>query len=218
MIKACLFDLDGVIIDTAKYHYKAWRKMANALGFDFTELQNEALKGVSRMESLNLILNWGNITLTEEEKLKWATQKNDWYLAFLQQMDKREILPNALELVQELKQKGIKIGLGSSSKNAKLALSKVGMLDYFEVIIDGTKTTKSKPDPQVFEMGAASLNCQPQECIVFEDAESGVEAAIAGGFYAVGMGSPEQLGKAHLVLPSFEGINFEKIIQQLKMS
>lgn len=216
MIKACLFDLDGVIVDTAKYHFKAWRKMANAIGFDFSEKENEKLKGVSRTDSINLILGWGGVTLTEEEKVKWAAQKNDWYLEFLQKMDKKEILPGALELVQDLKQKGYRIALGSSSKNAVLALSKVGMLHFFEEIIDGTKTTRSKPDPQVFQMGATALDCQPNECIVFEDAESGVEAALAGGFYAVGMGSPDNLGKAHLVLSTLADITIEEIIKNVE--
>ncbi len=218
MIKACLFDLDGVIVDTAKYHYKAWKKMANSLGFDFSEKENEQLKGVSRMDSINLILGWGGITLSEADKAKWASQKNDWYLEYLQKMDKSEILPGALELVQELKEKGYRVALGSSSKNAVLALSKVGMLHYFEAIIDGTKTTRSKPDPQVFEMGAAALDCKPSECIVFEDAESGVEAAIAGGFYAVGMGSPDNLGKAHLVLSSLEGVSIDDILAKITIS
>lgn len=215
MIKACLFDLDGVIVDTAKYHFKAWRKMANALGFDFSEKENEQLKGVSRMDSINLILGWGGITLTEEEKVKWAAQKNDWYLEFLQQMDKKEILPGALAFVQDLQNKGYRIALGSSSKNAVLALSKVEMLHFFEEIIDGTKTTRSKPDPQVFQMGAAALDCQPEECIVFEDAASGVTAALAGGFYAVGMGSAANLGHAHLVLSSLENRTIEDIIGEI---
>lgn len=215
MIKACLFDLDGVIVDTAKYHFKAWRKMANALGFDFSEKENEQLKGVSRMGSINLILGWDNITLTEEEKLKWAAQKNDWYLEFLQNMDQKEILPGALEFVQDLQNKGYRIALGSASKNAVLALSKVEMLHFFEEIIDGNKTTKSKPDPQVFQMGAAALDCEPAECIVFEDAESGVTAANTGGFYSVGMGSPDNLGHANLVLSSLENITIEEIIDKL---
>ena len=214
-IKACLFDLDGVIVDTAKYHFKAWKKMANALGFDFSEKENEQLKGVSRMDSINLILKWGGISLTEAEKKKWANQKNDWYLEFLEKMDQQEILPGALEFVQDLQQKGIRIALGSSSKNAVLALTKVGMLHYFEAIIDGTKTTRSKPDPQVFQMGAIALDCQPSECIVFEDAESGVAAALAGGFYAVGMGSPSNLGAAHLVLSSLDGVTVEDIITKI---
>ncbi|MEM6316265.1 MAG: beta-phosphoglucomutase [Bacteroidota bacterium] len=215
IIKACLFDLDGVIVDTAKYHFLAWKEMANQLGFDFTEKENEQLKGVSRMDSINLILGWGGIELTEAEKLKWATEKNEMYQAYLQKMDDKEILPGVLDFVKSLKAKGIKVALGSSSKNAVLALTKVGMLDYFEAIIDGTKTTRSKPDPQVFEMGAEALGVQPNECIVFEDAASGVEAALKGGFYAIGMGSPDNLGAAHLVLDSLAGVSIESIIEKI---
>ena len=211
MIKACIFDLDGVIVDTAKYHYQAWKKMAKMLGFDFNPEQNEQLKGVSRMDSLNLILQWGKIDLNETDKLKWATRKNDWYLENLNKMDQSEILPGVLDFIKDLKQKRIKIGLGSSSKNAVLALSKVDMLDYFEIIIDGTKTTRSKPDPQVFLLGAKALNCQPAECLVFEDAESGIEAARAGGFKCVGLGNPITLGKANLVLPSLKGLTLDQI-------
>lgn len=215
MIKACIFDLDGVIVDTAKYHFQAWRRMANELGFDFTEKENEQLKGVSRMDSINLILGWGGIALSEKDKVKWATKKNDWYVAAVDQMTPAEILPGVLPLLKDLRQKGYKIGLGSSSKNAVRALRKVRILSYFNTVIDGTKTTRSKPDPQVFQMGAKRLRLTPEECIVFEDAQSGVEAALAGGFYAVGMGSPQHLKKAHLVLSSLENITIESIIESI---
>ena len=215
MIKACIFDLDGVIVDTAKYHFQAWRRMANELGFDFTEKENEQLKGVSRMDSINLILGWGGIALSKKDKVKWATKKNDWYVAAVDQMTPAEILPGVLPLLKDLRQKGYKIGLGSSSKNAVRALRKVRILSYFNTIIDGTKTTRSKPDPQVFQMGAKRLRLTPEECIVFEDAQSGVEAALAGGFYAVGMGSPQHLKKAHLVLSSLENITIESIIESI---
>ena len=204
MIKACIFDLDGVIVDTAKYHFQAWRRMANELGFDFTEKDNEQLKGVSRMDSINLILGWGNKKLSEADKLKWASQKNEWYLEAVNKMTPDEILPGVLILLKDLRKKGYKIALGSSSKNAELALRKVRIISYFNTIIDGTKTTRSKPDPQVFQMGAQRLRLAPEECIVFEDAVSGVAAALAGGFYTVGMGSPDNLGAAHLVLSSLE--------------
>ena len=215
MIKACIFDLDGVIVDTAKYHFQAWRRMANELGFDFSEKDNEQLKGVSRMDSINMILGWGNKHLTEEEKQQWAAKKNDWYLALVKEMTPAEILPGVLPLLKDLRKKGYKIALGSSSKNAELALRKVRIISYYNTIIDGTKTTRSKPDPQVFQMGAQRLRLQPEECIVFEDASSGVAAALAGGFYAVGMGSPENLGDAHLVLSSLEGVTIEDILKKL---
>jgi len=216
MIKAFIFDLDGVIVDTAKYHFSAWRRMANELGADFTEKENEKLKGVSRMDSINLILDWGGVTLNEADKLKWAAQKNEWYLEFLNQMTPEEILPGVLPLLRDLRKKGYKIALGSSSKNAERALRKVRILSYFNTIIDGTKTTRSKPDPQVFQMGAQRLRLKPAECIVFEDAESGVEAAIAGGFYVVGMGSPKNLGAAHIVYSSLKGKTIETIVQAIQ--
>lgn len=212
MIKACIFDLDGVIVDTAKYHFQAWRRMANELDFDFTEKENEQLKGVSRMDSINKILGWGGITMHEEDKKKWASQKNEWYLELVNEMTPKELLPGVIPLLKDLRQKGYKIALGSSSKNAVLALRKVRIYSYFNTIIDGTKTTRSKPDPQVFQMGAKRLRLSPSECIVFEDAQSGIQAALAGGFYAVGVGSPISLGKAHLVLSSLENITIEKII------
>jgi len=215
MIKACIFDLDGVIVDTAKYHFQAWRRMANELGFDFTEKENEQLKGVSRMDSINLILGWGGVSLSEADKGKWATRKNEWYLELVDKMSPNEILPGVLPLLKDLRQKEYKIALGSSSKNAVRALRKVRIYSYFNTIIDGTKTTRSKPDPQVFQMGAKRLRLSPKECIVFEDAKSGVEAALAGGFYAVGLGSPLHLGKAHLVLSSFENVTIEKIIETI---
>jgi len=134
MIKAFIFDLDGVIVDTAKYHFSAWRRMANELGFDFTEKENEQLKGVSRVDSINLILGWGGKTLSEADKVKWAAQKNEWYLEYLNQMTPAEILPGVLPLLKDLRKKGYKIALGSSSKNAERALRKVRIFSYFNTI------------------------------------------------------------------------------------
>lgn len=210
-IKACIFDLDGVIVDTAKYHFLAWRRLANELGFDFTEVENEKLKGVSRMGSLELILQWGGIELDEATKLKLAEKKNEWYVEYLQDMNESDILEGVLPFLEDLKQRGIRRGLGSASKNAVTVVEKIGLLEAFEVIIDGYKATKSKPDPQVFAMGADAMGVPHHECIVFEDAESGIEAALNGGFYAVGIGSPENLGRAHLVIPNFIGQNLDTI-------
>jgi beta-phosphoglucomutase len=215
MIKACIFDLDGVIVDTAKYHFVAWKKLANELGFDFDEAFNEKLKGVSRIESLNLILAKGGIVLSPEEKELWAARKNDWYLEYIAQMTADEILPGVLAFLQACRQKGYKVALGSASKNAPTILERIGLLEYFDVIIDGNKTTRSKPDPEVFLLGAQALHCEPGECVVFEDAEKGVEAALAGGFFAVGIGTKEQLPEAQLVIPGFEGIDLVQFIQTL---
>jgi beta-phosphoglucomutase len=212
-VKACLFDLDGVIVDTAVYHFQAWRRLANELGFDFTEHQNEQLKGISRMESLELILNWGGVSLTEEEKIAWATKKNQWYLDLVMQMTPNEVLPGVPDFLKSLRENGIKIALGSASKNSKLILEKIQMLDYFDAIIDGNNITKGKPDPQVFLMGAEATGVQPTECVVFEDAVAGVQAAKAGGMKAVGVGSADILTEADIVISTFEGFSVEKLLQ-----
>lgn len=218
-IETCIFDLDGVICDTAKYHFRAWRQLANELGFDFTEEDNEKLKGVSRVESLNLILKWGNIVENDEEvKAAYAEKKNNWYLEYILRMTPEEILPGIERFLKELKTKGVKIVLGSASKNSRLILDKINLTHYFDAIIDGNSTTKSKPDPEVFLLGAAAVGSKPNQCIVFEDAEKGIDAAIEGGFYAVGVGHPDVLDEAHIVIPSFEYIDFVDILDALGSS
>lgn len=218
-IKACIFDLDGVIVDTAKYHFKAWRRLANELGFDFTEEENEQLKGVSRVESLNLILKWGRKQENDEEvKTAMADKKNAWYLEYIERMTSDEILPGAETFLREVKSKGIKVVLGSASKNSKLILERIGIIGLFDVIVDGNSTTKSKPDPEVFLMGAEAVGASPKECIVFEDAEKGIEAALNGGFYTVGVGSPDVLDEAHIVIPSFEYIEYGEVLEALTSS
>lgn len=214
-IKACLFDLDGVIVDTAKYHYLAWKRLANQLGFDFTEHQNEELKGVSRMKSLELILDWGGVTLTESDKEHWATFKNEWYLELVSGMTPTEILPGVLDFLAQLKAQHIKIGLGSVSKNAKLILQKIELLDWFDAIIDGTNLTFGKPDPQVFLLGAEALKVLPAECVVFEDAVAGIESATRAGMKSVGIGSANVLTQASIVMPGFENVSWQSIIKQL---
>jgi beta-phosphoglucomutase len=216
MIKACIFDLDGVIVDTAKYHFIAWRKLANELGFDFTEKENEKLKGVSRMGSLNLILEWGGIEMEEDKKVEWATKKNEWYKEHILDMGEEEILPGVRQFLNELKAKNIQYALGSASKNAAAVMNKIGLTEEFVTIIDGTKTTKGKPDPQVFQMGAEAMGVQAEECIVFEDAAKGVQAALNGNFYAVGVGSPESLGAAHMLISGFEGLTFDQVLQGIQ--
>jgi beta-phosphoglucomutase len=215
-IKACIFDLDGVIVDTAKYHFKAWRRLANELGFDFSEEDNEKLKGVSRVESLNLILEWGGKTVEEDQKAILAQQKNDWYLEFIEKMSPDEILPGVYRFIKRLKKKQVKVVLGSASKNAGFILEKIGLLPLFDVVIDGNKTTKSKPDPEVFLKGAEAVELLPKHCIVFEDAEKGIESALNGGFYTVGVGTNnDALEDAHIIIPSFEYIDYEEVLDAL---
>ncbi len=215
MIKACIFDLDGVIVDTAKYHYIAWRKLANDLGFDFTEKQNEKLKGISRMDSLDLILSWGQVEKSAAEKEALATKKNEEYRSYILKMDKGEILPGVLPLLEELQRRGIKLEIGSASKNAPVIIQQLGLADFFPTIIDGTKVEKSKPDPEVFQKAAVELGVDPTSAIVFEDAEAGVEAALRGGFHAVGIGDPAVLKAAHFIIPGFAQHDFPAILKGL---
>jgi beta-phosphoglucomutase len=211
-VKALLFDLDGVIVDTAIYHYQAWRRMANTLGFDITEEFNEQLKGISRTESLEIILNHGGVTVSEDHKLELASQKNEWYLELVSQMTPANILPGVTAFFAEVKAAQLKTALGSVSKNARLILERIGIIDEFDAIIDGTKITRGKPDPEVFLKGAAELHVRPDQCIVFEDAVAGIEAAKRGGMLAVGIGEPSVLAKADLVVASLADVTLAEVL------
>lgn len=208
-IQAAIFDLDGVIVDTAKYHYLAWKRLANEVGIDLSIEENERLKGVSRMDSLDIILALGNLTLTQTKKEELAKKKNGWFLEFVNQMTPEEILPGAKELLLDLRNKGIKIALGSSSKNAPLVLRLLNIENLFDVVVDGTMVKNSKPDPEIFLLGAKLLSLPPTTCVVFEDAEAGVEAALSAGMKCVGIGSPAQLGRAHQVVGNLINFSFQ---------
>jgi len=210
-IKACIFDLDGVIVDTAVYHYKAWKRLANELGFDITEEQNENLKGVSRMASLDLILQWGGVIKTDKEKEELATRKNTWYVEMINKMTPDEILPGAAEFLQTCIDAGLKTALGSASKNSETILIKVGIAHFFNAIIDGNKVSKPKPDPEVFLKGAEELGIPAENCVVFEDAIAGIEAAHNGGMKAVGIGSPQVLIQADLVVSGLDKMTLDKL-------
>src|SRR5271170_2696004 len=209
-MKAALFDLDGVIVDTAKYHYIAWREMANGLGFDLTPEQNERLKGVSRMESLDIILGIGGVAVSEEERARLGTSKNQRYVELIRHMDSSEILRGAREYLELLRRRGVKIALGSASKNAGMILDSLGIRSLFDAVIDGTKVSKSKPDPEVFLLGAEAVGVEPAACVVYEDAAAGVEAAKAAGMSAVGIGLAENLPKADLVVPGLYALLTER--------
>lgn len=210
-IKACLFDLDGVIVDTAKYHYLAWKRLAQELGFEFTKEDNERLKGVSRMESLNILLEIGGVTFDAAKKEKLAEMKNHWYVEYISKMDSSEVLPGVIDFIKALRENNIKTALGSVSKNAMLILKNIGMLQYLDAVIDGTKITNAKPHPEVFLKGAEELKVAPFECVVFEDAKAGIEAAINAGMYSIGVGSPTILNKADFVISSFKEMDIEKL-------
>ena len=210
-IKACLFDLDGVVVDTAKYHFIAWRELAEELGFDFTEADNERLKGVSRVRSLEILLEIGGIELGDERKEQLAAQKNENYVGYIRRMNSDEILPGVEDFLKKLKENGILIALGSASKNAPLILNQIGLTHMFDSIIDGNSVSKAKPDPEVFLKGAESLNVAPSDCVVFEDAQAGIEAARNAGMHVIGIGHPDNLKNADFVIPGFEEMTIEKL-------
>ena len=188
-----VFDLDGVLVDTVRYHFLAWRRLAENLGFLFTERDNERLKGVSRMRSLEILLEVGGLNLPEEEKERLAAQKNAWYVESLNTLSEKDLLPGALDYLRSCRAEGKKIALGSASKNAPLILERLGIATLFDVIIDGTRVSSAKPDPEVFAVAVQELGLSPAECLVFEDALAGIEAAHAAGCRAVAVGDPNQL-------------------------
>jgi len=203
---AFIFDLDGVIVDTAKYHYLAWKDLANLLGFDFTKEQNERLKGVSRVKSLEILLKIGNIELSDVKKQELLIKKNEEYLSYVNKMDSSEILPGVEEILNYLTQNNIKFALGSASKNAPLILEKVGLLHKFTAIVDGNQVTKAKPAPEVFLLGAKKLEMSPEKCVVIEDAIAGVKAANAAKMTSIGIGNKTVLNEADYVFEDMSKI------------
>jgi beta-phosphoglucomutase len=210
-VKACIFDLDGVLVDTARYHFLAWKKMANELGIDLSEKENERLKGVGRIESLSIILSLGDISLSDQEKSNMAARKNKWFVEHIMAMKKEEIFPGALELFKELRKHYVKIGLASSSKNARTVLDKLEITGEFEAVVDGNMIENSKPHPEIFLQAAGLLNTRPADCVVVEDAEAGVEAARRAGMKCVGIGNPNRLTKADLVCQAIGELNYETL-------
>jgi beta-phosphoglucomutase len=210
--KACLFDLDGVLVDTAVYHFQAWKNLGKNFDYELTEEQNEELKGISRVASLDRILTWAQKEASQEEKNKWLIEKNENYLELISNMNPSEILPGVLDFLQEIKAQGYLIALGSASKNAEVILRKTGLISWFDAIIDGNHVQKSKPDPEVFLKGADVLGVSPENCIVFEDASAGIEAAKRAGMKAIGIGDPSILGEADQVISSFVGVQASKLL------
>jgi beta-phosphoglucomutase len=210
-VKACIFDMDGVIVDTAKFHFKAWQRLADSLGIPFTEHQNEQLKGVSRVDSLEKILSWGNLELNSQKKIELMELKNKWYLDFVEEVTPADMLPGTFEFLTACKAHNVKVALGSSSKNAILILEKLEIIHLFDSIVDGNKITLSKPNPEVFLRAAREMELAPADCVVFEDAISGVEAAKAGGFRCVGIGDENILAKADRVVDSLASIQLSEL-------
>ena len=211
MITGFIFDLDGVIVDTAKYHFTAWKQIAHNLGYPLTEEENENLKGVSRMKSLEYILDLAGKSISQPEKEKMAFAKNEMYLELLEELNEEEILPGIPALLTEIKESGMKLAIGSASKNAPIILKKLGLYDQFDFIADGNTTSKSKPDPEVFLIAAKEIDCQVKDCIVVEDSIKGIQGAKNAGFMTIGIGDQNTLGEADVIYPNLQEINLEKI-------
>lgn len=205
--KGFIFDLDGVIVDTAKYHYLAWKKIANELGINFTLEHNELLKGVSRVRSLDIILELGNINATQEQKDQWLVQKNEDYLSYLTDMNETEILPGVMKVLNFLKDNNQLIALGSASKNARPILEKTGVLGYFDAVVDGNDVVNAKPDPEVFVHAARLLEVTNEDSIVFEDSVAGIQAANIAKMRSIGIGSEAILHEAEYIFKDFTEIN-----------
>ena len=212
--KAFIFDLDGVIVDTAKYHYLAWRELAIQLGFEFTVEQNEQLKGVSRVRSLEILLDIGKVHLEEEEKLKYLKEKNEQYLQYIAKMDHTEILPGIDDVLHYLKLNKIPFSLGSASKNARLILETLDLIELFDAIVDGNDVSTAKPDPEVFLIAAEKLGVWPEDCIVIEDAQAGIEAANSAGMTSVGIGDAKVLHQADFILKNTNELTID-FVQEL---
>ena len=218
-MKGFIFDLDGVIVDTAKYHYLAWKHLADQLGITFTHEDNERFKGVSRRRCLEMLLEMGGISVTRQQFDAWLQEKNEDYLKYISRMDASEILPDVTRVLDHLKDRKIPMALGSASKNAVPILKKVGLMDYFETVVDGTQVARAKPDPEVFLIAASRLGLPPSDCVVVEDALAGIEAANTAGMYSLGIGDPEVLLGADRVFGDFTEIpdDFIESLLELKV-
>jgi beta-phosphoglucomutase len=215
MIKAFIFDLDGVITDTAEYHYRGWKRLADEEGLSFTREDNEHLRGVPRRESLMLILK--DRVYPEEKIREMMERKNNYYLAFIKEITPRDLLPGAKELLQEIREAGLKNALGSASKNAGEVIERLGIRNLFDAISDGFSVERQKPAPDLFLHAAAQLGLTPAECVVIEDAAAGIEAAIAGGFRSVGLGPDERVGRADIILSNLAGVRLNALLNALQL-
>lgn len=216
MTNGFIFDLDGVIVDTAKYHYLAWKQIANNLGFDFTIDDNEQLKGVSRMRSLEILLGIGGLDKTDEEKGTLATQKNELYLSLIENLNQEDLLPGTKDFLLNSQEHVIKIALGSASKNAAFILKKLGIAHLFDARVDGTMVSKAKPDPEVFTKAANLLRLDPMNCLVFEDAQAGIDAAKNAGMKCMGIGSDDVLKGADKVVSGLDKITVAQALEVIE--
>jgi beta-phosphoglucomutase len=214
MIRAFIFDLDGVLTDTSEFHYLAWKRLADEEGIPFSREDNEALRGVSRHESLRLLLK--GRTLPPAQFEEWAERKNRYYLELINQISPRNLLPGAVEFLQALQKAGLKRAIASSSKNARLVVERLNLLPWVDVLVDGTMVDRSKPAPDLFLKAAELLGEHPEACVVVEDAEAGIEAARAAGMRVIGIGPYERVGKADLVISGLNALGPEEILRRLE--
>lgn len=217
-VRGCIFDLDGVIVDTAGFHYLSWKNLANELGFDFTEDQNEQMKGISRMDSLDVVLSLGGIVKSQEEKIALAARKNEWYLDLLSDLTIDQMLPGVKDMLDQLKAADMSIALGSASKNARFVINKLGIAHYFEAMVDGNDVIRSKPDPEVFLKAASLIGLKPSELVVFEDSYKGLVASNEGGFISCGVGDDKILTNALFVIETFAGLQISGLLNLIELA
>jgi len=212
LIEACIFDLDGVITDTAEYHYLGWKKMADEVGLQFNRSINEQLRGVSRRASLNILLDYNNKELTEKEIQELMEKKNNYYKLSLEAITEEDFLPGIKEFIQKIRKKGLKTAIASASKNAEKVINNLKAKDLFDIIADGYSVKKTKPAPDLFLFAAQKIDVKPSKAVIFEDAQAGVKAALNGGFLCVGIGPEERVGRAHLRYGKTQDIQLEEIL------
>lgn len=212
-IKGFIFDLDGVLTDTAEYHYRGWKRLADELGIPFTRQENEALRGIPRRESLLALLK--GHPATEEQLQEWMARKNNYYLEFIREISPADVLPGARELLEEIRAAGLKSALGSASKNAREVIERLGIAPLLDAVSDGSSVARQKPAPDLFLHAADQLGLPPWQCVVVEDAAAGIQAALVGGFWTLGLGPRERVGRAHIVLPSLQGARLGNLLETL---
>jgi beta-phosphoglucomutase len=209
-IKGFIFDLDGVLTDTAEYHYRGWKRLADEEGIPFTREDNELLRGIPRRESLMLILK--KRMVPEEKILQMMERKNNYYLEYIREISPKDLLPGARELLEEIHKAGMKSALGSASKNAPDVVRRLGIANLLDAISDGNSVERQKPAPDLFLHAARQLNLTPEKCVVVEDAAAGIQAARAGAFHTVGLGPRERVGEAEVIFPSLEGVHLDTLL------
>lgn len=209
-IQAFIFDLDGVLTDTAEYHYRAWKRLADELGIPFTREENEALRGIPRRESLLILLK--GRPASEQQLQEWMARKNGYYLDFIREITPRDVLPGARELLEEIRAAGLKSALGSASKNAREVIERLGIASLLDAVSDGNSVKCQKPAPDLFLHAAAQLGFSPSQCVVVEDAAAGIEAALAGGFWTLALGPASRFSGAHQILPGLKDVHLQGLL------